>query len=52
MNTKFLNITRYGLAARLLVGALALGGASTAAALARPAPAPTPGQAAHPGPRR
>jgi hypothetical protein len=54
MNTKFLNITGYGLAAGLLAGTLALGGASAAPALARPVPAPTPAHVAaivwHPGP--
>ncbi len=44
MNTKLLNITRYGLAAGLLVGTLALGGASAASAsVSRPCPGGTCG---------
>jgi len=51
MNTKLFNITRYGLAAGLLVGALALGGASAASAsVPRPCPGGTCG--GHPGPPR
>jgi len=44
MNTKLLNITRYGLAAGLLTGTLALGGASAASAsVPRPCPGGTCG---------
>jgi hypothetical protein len=44
MNTKPLNITRYGLAAGLLAGTLALGGASAvSASVPRPCPGGTCG---------